>query len=246
MCRRSRQCYAQGLDHGRADGRAGRHMRDAIPEGARAGRGHLLRHDDADAGAYWLGYVRAWEAARLALAGDAVTFLEMRGYLDPEEDGIPAEAGAELAEVARDGTCRECLAPLLTGSALADHYLARKQREYERSLPGWTCGCGAAYKKLGTGAGSEDLYRAADDSTHGPLCAVSEPPGIADCRHRSCAEILFGAGTVLGDHAGEIRRNTRGQVTRRSPCPACGTPFAAVTDPAAIRKAAKEAQQSLF
>jgi hypothetical protein len=243
-CRRSRQCHAQGSDDGRADALAGRDMRDVIPAGARSARGHLLAHDDADAGAYWLGYVRAYEGVLSALAEDAANILEWRGYLGPDEDEIPAEVAAGLAEMAREGTCRLCLAPVLTADALADHYLGRKQEEYERSLPVWTCGCGAAYKKVATWGSNEDLYQAVDGSVHGPLCAEAEPPGLADCPHRSCASILFGGGSLLGDRAGEIRRNAKGQVTQSGACPACGTPFAVVTAARASRKAS--AQQTLF
>ncbi len=244
MCRRSRQCYAQGRDDGRADALAGQDMRDAIPAGARSARGHLLAHDDADAAAYWLGYARGYEGAFSALAEDAAIVLQWRGYLDPDEDEIPAEVAAELAETAREGTCRLCLVPVLTADALADHYLGRKQEEYERSLPVWACGCGAAYKKLATWGQNEDLYRAVDDSAHGPLCAAAEPPGLADCPHPSCASILFGGGSLLGERAGEIRRNAGGQVAHSDSCPACGTPFAAVTASRSRRK--PSAQPTLF
>lgn len=237
MCRRSRQCHAQGRDDGIADALAGRDMRETIPAGARSARGHLLTHDDADAGAYWLGYALGYEDAFSALAEDAANVLQWRGHLDPDGEEIPDEVAVELAEIAREGTCRLCLAPALTADALADHYLSRKQEEYERSLPAWTCGCGAAYKKLATWGANEDLYQAVDDSAHGPLCRAAQPPGIADCPHGSCASILFGGGTLLGERAGQIRRNARDQVTHSDPCPACGTPFAAVTAARTRRKA---------
>jgi len=235
MCRRSRQPYAQGRDDGIADARAGRRMRDAIPDGARSAGGHHLAHDDA--GAYWLGYARGYEAVRAMLTEDAANILEWRGHLDLDGEEIPDWVAAELADIAGEGTCRLCLAPVLTADALADHYLGRKQEKYERSLSVWTCGCGAAYKKLASWGANEDLYRAVDDSAHGPLCRAAEPPGIADCPHGSCASILFGGGTLLGEPAGEIRRNAKGQVTHSDPCPACGMPFAAVTASRTRRKA---------
>ena len=238
MCRRSHQCYAQGRDDGYTGALAGRDMRDTIPPGARTSRGHLLAHDDADADAYWLGYARAYDGAFAELARAAANILEWRGHLDlDDEEDIPAEVAAELDEMAREGTCGLCLAAALTPDALADHYLGRKQQEYERSLPVWTCGCGAPYKKLATWGSNEDLYRAVDDGAHDPLCQAAEPPGIADCPHGSCASILFGGGTLLGQPVGEIRRNAKGQVTHSDPCPACGVPFAAVTASRTRRKA---------
>lgn len=55
----------------------------------------------------------------------------------------PGELARELAALAELGCCRS-FPVTLTADALADHWLAHKEDEYERSLPIWTCDCGAA------------------------------------------------------------------------------------------------------
>lgn len=245
MCRRSRECYAQGRDDGWADAEAGQDLRDVIPAGARSGRGHPLRHDQADVNAYWLGYARACSAARLLLLIEAsANVLCWRGHLELDEDeDIPAGIEADLIEIAAEGTCDHCHSFRLTPHALADHFLGRKKDEYDRSLPAWACGCGAAYKVLPQWGDFEDLFQLIDDDMRGPVCAASQPPAPAACPHASCDEILFGGGGLVGDHVGQVRRNAKGQVRHSDPCPSCGKLFAAIDpryrkkEPAAVQLA---------
>ena len=245
MCRRSGECYAQGCDDGWADAEAGRDLRDVIPAGARSGRGHLLRHDQADVNAYWLGYARARSAARLLLLIEAAAnVLCWRGHLELDEDEeIPADMQADMIEIAVEGTCDRCLSPTLTPDALADHFLGRKKDEYDRSLPVWACECGAAYKVLPPCGDFEDLFQLIDDDMRGPLCAASEPRARAACPHASCREVLFGGGGLVGDRLGQIRRNAKGQVRHSDSCPGCGKLFAAIDpryrtkEPAAVQLA---------
>jgi hypothetical protein len=45
--------------------------------------------------------------------------------------------------------------------------MARKQREYEQSLPVWSCDCGAAYKLLVQWGGQEQFYTITEDGLLG-------------------------------------------------------------------------------
>ncbi len=154
---------------------------------------------------------------------DGADDLACRGYFDPDPDEeIPPDLAAELAVLIAG--CKRCR---IGPSALGEHWLNRKQQEHERSLPVWTCDCGAVYKPLAEWGGRQDFYHALDDCQHGPLCAgASRPPGTEDCPHSSCADILFGGGYLLGDHAGFIQVTSKGKVRHSDPCPGCGASFA--------------------
>jgi hypothetical protein len=174
----------------------------------------------------------------LALIEDAANILAWRGWWEPDgEDGyVPDDLVAELAEIAQrpcpvcitdEGFCR-------TPDEVADHFLARRQEEWERSWPVWTCDCGHAYKVLPE-MGREDFYEVADNGFHGPLCLVADDP----CEHESCAEI-FHVGCLPGDRVGFIRRNSKGQVKHSDVCRGCGRAFATVM------AAQANPQQALF
>jgi hypothetical protein len=103
------------------------------------------------------------------LVADALHFLAMRGSIDPWPGEWPDGLVEELTALAAGGRCGAFdRPPALGGSALADHWEARRQREYERSVPTWECDCGRVYKVLA--AWREDqLWEAADDGLIGKL-----------------------------------------------------------------------------
>jgi hypothetical protein len=145
------------------------------------------------------GAAPAHPPARLIAA--AARVLCLRGWLDPDDAcEWPAGLAAELTALARQGRCRSCPAPL-TPDALADHWEARKQDEYERSLPAWSCDCGALYKLITeAGDGSQDQFWT-----------------------------TTGEDGLLGELAGTIRRYGSGygkRKTKSGTCPACKRPFA--------------------
>jgi len=186
------------------------------------------------------------------LAGAAARILACRGYVDPHDVGEwPNELAGELAALAELGCCPWCpgwcpSCPVtLTPDALADHWVADKEDEYERSLPAWRCDCGAVYKVLseweGHTASYSVFYHLGDDALAGPLCAgAARPDSDEDCVHDSCGDILFGAGCSLGGLAGTSHINGYGRVAHSSACPACGRRFADVIADRA------SAQQALF
>ncbi|MEV4116319.1 hypothetical protein [Nonomuraea sp. NPDC049695] len=102
-----------------------------------------------------------------AAVEDAANYLTMRGYLDPDGDEFPAWVLAELAELYHAGACEFCPGAL-TGSTLADHFLTRKQEEYERSIPTWVCECGWTFKVLPDPRG-EAYFAARADGLLGDL-----------------------------------------------------------------------------
>jgi hypothetical protein len=85
-------------------------------------------------------------------------------YLDPDAGQWPSWVLAQLAALWQEGPCDEC--PVWGPHALADHFMGRKRREYERALPAWTCDCGAVFKLLGWG-GRREFYRLGDDGMLG-------------------------------------------------------------------------------
>jgi len=131
------------------------------------------------------------------LIEDAAAVLAMRGYLDPDEDEIPPDVARELAELATEGVCGTCLGRDLLPDALADHFLVRKQEEWERGVPVWECDCGAPYKVIPDNAfqGGDELYEAREDD-------------------------------LFGDLAGRIRRDRKGRIKHSDTCGKCGASFA--------------------
>jgi hypothetical protein len=97
------------------------------------------------------------------LIEDAVKVLCGWEYVEPDDDD-EADRGVieELTDLAREGNL--CCA---TPECLADHWLARQQEAYERSLPIWTCDCEAVYKVLPARGGEEQFFRAEDDGMLG-------------------------------------------------------------------------------
>jgi hypothetical protein len=97
---------------------------------------------------------------------DAADVLAFRfDYLDPDAEEIPEDVVSELAELWRAGPCQTCPG-WGNPDALAEHFMARKQREWERSLPTWRCDCGAVYKPLDE-LGCQGFYAVAQDGTLG-------------------------------------------------------------------------------
>jgi hypothetical protein len=163
------------------------------------------------------------------LAEAAARVLCVQGYLDPHDVGEwPDELATELAELAAAGYCPPCPVTL-TPDALAGHWVARKEDEYERSLPTWTCDCGTVYKLVSEWGGHQEFYQLGDDALPGPPCAgAARPDTHHDCVHDTCGDILFGTGASLGDLAGTIRTLSNGRVRHSDACPACGRRFADV------------------
>ncbi|GAA1614304.1 hypothetical protein GCM10009733_008130 [Nonomuraea maheshkhaliensis] len=133
---------------------------------------------------------------RLTPAGaaveDAANYLAMRGYLDPNGDEFPDWVLAELADLYQAGTCESCPGTL-TGSTLADHFLSRKQEEYERSVPTWECNCGRKFKVLPEPRG-EAYFEARADGLMGDLIGyvrldsqrqkAKHSDACPDCKHK--------------------------------------------------------------
>ena len=95
----------------------------------------------------------AFEVRELSEA--AADVLAWRGYFDL--DDIPGDLVAELAEIASTGRCDSCPGPMCPDN-LADHWLNRKQQEWERTIPTWTYDCGQVYKVLP----GDEFYEAAE------------------------------------------------------------------------------------
>jgi hypothetical protein len=113
--------------------------------------------------------------------------------LDPELEEWPDGMIAELAALITAGPCgqwRGWPGP----DILADHWRARRQDEWEQSIPVWECNCGASYKIIAEYGGAEYF--------HLPL-----PDGL------------------VGERAGEVRRNAKGTVNHSDACPRCGAKF---------------------
>lgn len=142
------------------------------------------------------------ELTRLGLVvEDAVNYLVMRGWLEPEGDELPNWVLAELASLAMAGpcgspACRVTSDGLVYPSDAADHLRDRWTEEWERAVPTWTCACGREYK------------------------AMAAPPGLAFWEP--------GEGGQLGKEAGHVELDAAGQrVKSSSACPRpCGRKFA--------------------
>ena len=71
----------------------------------------------------------------LDIVEDAASILCWRGYLDPEADELPAADIAELLDIYRAGPCERFCVWFDLPQAIADHWVARRQHEYERAAP---------------------------------------------------------------------------------------------------------------
>lgn len=107
----------------------------------------------------------------MELIEDAANILAWRGYWEPDDDDadVPASMVAELTEIAQtpcgvctteDGMCRG-------PDYIADHYQGRRQDEYERSIPVWTCTCGQPLKVIASQLGIESFFLVVDDGLVG-------------------------------------------------------------------------------
>lgn len=122
----------------------------------------------------------------------------MNGCIDPDLAEWPDELLGQLATLAVAGRCDPVLCPRrVTGSVLADHWMTRRQEEWERSLPVWTCDCGRGFKVVH-----------ADHLAGGDLYHDALPDGL------------------LGEQVGSVRSNSKGKVTHSDACPGCGVSFA--------------------
>ncbi|MGH3281925.1 MAG: hypothetical protein ACRDNW_22705, partial [Trebonia sp.] len=121
-----------------------------------------------------------------ALVEDAARYLAMRGYLDPDADGgVPAWVLAELAEIAHEKPCGGpgCSVTadgFLSPSPAADHFLQRRQQEWERWLPRWACTCGRTFKVCPEPPGTA-FYAITPDGMLGDLAGHVTP----DARRRT-------------------------------------------------------------
>jgi hypothetical protein len=118
----------------------------------------------------------------LDLIESAADVLCWRDYLDPDEDEIPVEVIEELTRLWHEGPCDACPG-WGSADALADHFLGRKQQEYERSLPSWQCDCGAVYKTLTGWMNAEGFYATTDDGMFGDLVGIVKRDSKGRVKH---------------------------------------------------------------
>jgi hypothetical protein len=137
----------------------------------------------------------------MELIGDAATDLEMRGYLDPEEEEIPPHVVALLLELYLAGACG--LRPGWPSPAtLADHALYRWQTEAEQGLPIWTCDCGAAYKLLAPWGNQEEFYQVGEDGCLGDPVGGIKRNSKGQVKHSdACPGCGRGFAGVIADRA---------------------------------------------
>jgi hypothetical protein len=99
---------------------------------------------------------------------DAAHVLTIRyDYLDPDAEEYPPSVLAKLAELAEAGPCEDCPG-WPNPDVLAQHFVTRKLQEWERSLPTWTCDCGAVYKPV-TEWGATRYWHARPDGLLGDV-----------------------------------------------------------------------------
>jgi hypothetical protein len=103
----------------------------------------------------------------LDIIEDAASILCWRGYLDPEADELPAEDIAELLDIYRAGPCERFCVWFDLPQAITDHWVARRQHEYERAAPVWECACGARYKCPAWWGNAEEFYHITADGLVG-------------------------------------------------------------------------------
>jgi hypothetical protein len=134
----------------------------------------------------------------LELIEDAANVLCWRGHAEPGEDEEWDLAFLmELAEIARN-PCSACRTPeglCRTPDEVADHYLERRQQEWERSVPTWTCDCGRLFKVL-PGAPGDSFYDARDDGQLGDLAGYVRHDARGRVKH---SDACPGCGRVLAD-----------------------------------------------
>lgn len=177
----------------------------------------------------------------MALIEDAANILCWRGYLDPEDDEIPAEVVAELTELAKEGPCAFCPAPLRP-DALADHWVARKQEEYERSLPTWTCDCGAVFKLLSEWGNQQAFYEARDDGLLGDRVGFIRHDGKRRVKHSdACPDCGRSFAVTIARHADPQQALVLGRVATaeaiNAACQADSDPTLPAPRPATISSA---------
>jgi hypothetical protein len=84
-----------------------------------------------------------------AVVTQAAKVLVMRGWLDPDSGGIPDWILADLARLAREPACGplcQAAGEYRHPSSIADHFLDRRQADWDRAMPVWECDCGRRYK----------------------------------------------------------------------------------------------------
>jgi hypothetical protein len=125
------------------------------------------------------------QATLINFIEDAANVLCWRGYFDPDEDEeIPGELVAELTAL-----YQECEICRVRPDGLADHWVARQQAKYERSLPTWTCECGTVFKPVLVWNREQHFYRATDDGLLGDLTGTVRTDARGRIKHSdACAE----------------------------------------------------------
>ena len=98
----------------------------------------------------------------------AAYILQWHGYLDPEADELDPEDVAELLDIYQAGRCNDPLCIWFdTPKAIADHWITRRLREFDRAAPVWVCNCGARYKTPAYFGNREEFYHITADGLVG-------------------------------------------------------------------------------
>ena len=158
-----------------------------LPAGLVAGDGD---YDDDDSELTPLGLI-VW---------DVLNYLARRGWLETD-DGIPDWLVADLAALAQEKPCGPlCRTTTPDGflypSDVADHFMTRRQEDWERWLPVWACVCGRRYKVV-PGYPRAAFHVAAPDGLLGDLAGYVTP----DAKRRAVkdSDACPGCGRLFAD-----------------------------------------------
>jgi hypothetical protein len=97
----------------------------------------------------------------------AAGILSWNDWLDPEADELAEEDLAELLDIYRAGPCEHLCLWFDLPQAIADHWIARRQRQYELAAPVWECACGVRYKCPAWWGNAEEFYHITADGLVG-------------------------------------------------------------------------------
>jgi hypothetical protein len=122
----------------------------------------------------------------LDIIDDAATILEWHGYLDPEADELDGEDIAELLDIYRAGPCEHLCLWFDLPQAIADHWITRRQHEYERAAPVWECACGARYKCPAWWGNPEEFYDITADGLVGDRAGAVKRNSKGKATHSDC------------------------------------------------------------
>jgi hypothetical protein len=140
----------------------------------------------------------------LELVEEAANVLAWRGWWEPGDDdaSVPDWLVAELTEIAQR-PCEVCVTEAgwcRHPDEVADHFLARRQEEWERSWPTWECMCGRVFKVL---AGAEEFYDLADDGLVGDHVGRIRRDSKGRVKH---SDVCPGCGRVFAETIAEQTR----------------------------------------